>query len=251
MKTVTRSLLAATLFVSWADTTTAQSADDVIERHLAAIGGRAALEKLTTRVGTGTITLATPAGDLKGPIEVTNARPGKERTRLSLDLSALGAGEMTSERRFDGIAGYEINSLQGNREITGGELEGMRNQANAFPSPFLDYKRSGMLVTLKGKEKVGERDAYVMIAQPKIGPLMRLYLDAETLLLVKSVSTAGAPQVGQFEQSIEFSDYRDVGGVKVAFRLKATSPAQSFDVQMTKIEDNMAVDPSQFARPAN
>ena len=88
MKTVTRGLLAASLLLSCAQTAAAQSADEVIERHLAAIGGRTALEKLTSRVGTGKITLATPAGDISGPIEVTNARPNKERTLLSLDLSA-------------------------------------------------------------------------------------------------------------------------------------------------------------------
>ncbi len=251
MKTVTRSLLAATLLVSWADVAATQSADEIVERHLTALGGRSALEKLTSRVGTGTITLATPAGDLKGPIEVTNARPGKERTFLSLDLSALGAGKMTADRRFDGAVGVEINSLQGNREITGAELEGMKNQAAAFPSAFLDYKAAGMSVTLGGKEKVGIRDAYVLVAQPKSGSPVRLYIDAETFLAVKSVWIAEAPQVGTFEQTIEFSDYRDVGGVKVAFRLKATSEAQGFDVQMSKIEHNVAVDPSIFAKPSN
>ena len=251
MKTFTRGLLAISLVLSYAQAAAAQSADEVIERHLAALGGRAALEKLTTRVGTGTITLTTPVGDLSGPIEVTSARPNKERTLLSLDLSALGAGTMTADRRFDGVSGYEINSLQGNRDITGPELEGMKGQASAFPTPFLGYKQAGISVTLGSIEKVGNRDAYVLIGQPKSGSPVRLYIDAETFLPLKSVSMAEAPEVGQFEQTIEFSDYRDVGGVKVAFRLKATSPVQGFDVQMKKVEDNVAVDPSMFAKPAN
>jgi hypothetical protein len=141
--------------------------------------------------------------------------------------------------------------MSGNRDVTGSELEAMRNLAIAFPSALLGYRPAGMSVTLTGREKVGERDAYVLVAQPKSGSPVRLYLDAETLLTLKAVSMSEAPQIGQFEQTIEFTDYRDVGGVTVAFRLKATSSVQGFDVQMKRIEHNVSVDPSMFSKPSN
>jgi hypothetical protein len=49
----------------------------------------------------------------------------------------------------------------------------MRNDAAAFPNPFLAYKQAGTALTLRGKEKVGERDAYVLIAEPKSGSTTR------------------------------------------------------------------------------
>ena len=88
----------------------------------------------------------------------------------------------------------------------------MRNDAAAFPNPFLAYKQAGTSLTLRGKEKVGDREAYVLIAEPKSGSTHRVYIDAETLLSIKSVSIAEAPQVGQFEQTTELLDYRDVDG---------------------------------------
>jgi hypothetical protein len=126
----------------------------------------------------------------------------------------------------------------------------MRNDAAAFPNPFLAYKQAGTALTLRGKEKVGERDAYVLIAEPKSGSTIRVYIDAETFLSVKSVSTAEAPQVGQFEQTTELLDYRDVDGVKVPFLIKSTSTVQSFSIAITRVEHNVKVDPSIFAKSA-
>ena len=39
-------------------------------------------------------------------------------------------------------------------------------KANSFPHPFLDYKAKGVEATLTGKEKVGERDAFVLVFEP-------------------------------------------------------------------------------------
>lgn len=251
MQRVIRGLLAVCFLLACVHPTAAQSVDEIVERHLTAAGGRTSLEKLTSRVMTGTITLPTPAGDLTGPIEISNAMPNKERTLISLDLTALGAGKMTVDRRFDGESGYVIDSLQGNRDITGLELENIRNQAAGFRSPFLVYKQAGTSVTLQGKEKVGDRDAYVLIAKPESGSTVRVYIDAESFLVLKSVSTTEAAQVGQFELTTELLDYRDVDGVKLPFQIKATSPVQSFDILVAKVEHNVTLAPSIFAKPAN
>ena len=250
MTIVTRTLLTVLLLATAAQVVSAQTVDEVIERHLAASGGRAALEKLTSRKLTGTITLTTPAGDLTGPIEIVNVRPGKERTVIALDLTALGAGKMTVDRRFDGTTGYVLDSLQGDRELTGLELENLRTQASAFPNPFLTYKAAGMSVTMAGREKVGERDAYVLLATPKSGPPVRVFIDTESFLSIRSVSIAEAPQIGQFEATTDLLDYRDVDGFKVPFLIRMTSAGQGFTITVTTVEHNVAVDAALFVKPA-
>ena len=79
-------------------------------------------------------------------MEITNLAPNKARTLIKLDLSAVGAGEMTVDQRFDGTAGIVMDSMQGNRDMAGDQLEGLRNAT--FPSPFLDYKERGVTVEL-------------------------------------------------------------------------------------------------------
>ena len=102
----------------------------------------------------GTITLSTPVGELTGPVEVLNQAPNKARTLIKLDLAAVGAGEMTIDQRFDGTAGIVMDSMQGNRDISGEQLDSMRNAT--FPSPFLDYKERGVTVEL-GPQREGRR----------------------------------------------------------------------------------------------
>jgi hypothetical protein len=249
MTTLVRLLTTATVLLGFVHTATAQTADEVIEKHIAALGGRAALGKLTSRTMTGTITLTTPAGELSGPIEVTNQSPNKVRTLIQLDLTALGAGKMTIDQRFDGNTGYAMDTLQGNRDITGDQLETMRNAT--FPSPFLNYKESGMKMELAPKEKVGDREAFVLITTPKTGPVTRHYIDAESFAEIRQVTKLNVPPVGDLEQTVDLSDFKEVDGVKLPFKLTATSSVQNFTVVLTKVEHNAAIDQTLFSKPTN
>jgi hypothetical protein len=103
MTNSSRQLVVATVVLSIGHMAAAQqSATDVIDKSLAALGGRAAHAKLQSRSATGTIALSTPAGDIAGTLELLNTTPNKTRMLLKADLSALGAGELVIDQRFDG-----------------------------------------------------------------------------------------------------------------------------------------------------
>jgi outer membrane lipoprotein-sorting protein len=245
---VTRLLLTVLLVLVSAGIALAQTAEDVIEKSVTALGGRAAHAKVKSRTMSGTIVLSTPGGDIKGSIEILNAVPNKTRTLIKADLSALGAGELVLDQRFDGSAGYALDSLQGNREITGNQLDNMRN--SSFPHPFLTYKEQGTSAKLSGKEKVGDRDAYVVVFEPTSGSTVRQYIDAETYLPVKFVMKVDIPQLGQeVEQTTELLDFREVDGIKVAFRLLSSSAVQNFTIAIDKVEHNVPVDQALFSKP--
>lgn len=227
----------------------AQTADEVIERSLKAVGGRAAHEKLKSRLMTGTITISTPAGDISGTVEILNAVPNKARSLIKADLSSLGAGPLVLDQRFDGTAGYVLDTLQGNREISGNQLENMKNAS--FPNPYMNYKELGISVKLVGKEKVGDREAYVVIFDPPAGSELRQFIDAETYMPLKVVVRVDVPQLGQeIEQSTELLDFKEVDGVKLPFRMRATSTVQNYTVTIDKVEHNVAVDEKLFSKPA-
>jgi zinc protease len=247
MKAVLNGLVVAALVLASGRSASAQTADEVIEKYLTAMGGRAALGKLTSRSTTGTMTISTPGGDISGPIETVNQRPNKTRTLINLDLTSLGAGPMTVDQRFDGTTGYALDSMRGNHDITGGQLDAMKN--GEFPNPFLSYKERGATVELSGKEKVGERDAYVLLFKPKSGASSRHFIDAESYLPIKLVQKLDLPEVGEVEQTTEFSDFRDVDGVKLPFKIKATSAVQNFTIAVTKVEHNKKIDESLFSKP--
>jgi len=247
MRVVSRRLTLALLVVGCAPLVHAQTADEIVEKHLAAIGGRAALSKLKSRVMTGTITVSTPAGDISGPVELTAEQPNKTRMLIKLDLSAVGAGQMVFDQRFNGERGYVLDSMQGDRDIAGDQLETMRN--NIFPTAFLNYKEQGATVELGGKEKVGDRDAYLVILKPKTGAPVRQYFDAESFLPVRLIVKINLPQIGDVEQTTDLSDFREVDGVKVPFAITASSAIQRSNITITKVEHNSKIDEAQFSKP--
>ena len=223
----------------------APAADAVIDKYLAAMGGRDALSKLTSRRATGTVSFTVQGNDLQGTYELSTKAPNKVRVLIKLDLSSLGAPEpMTIDQRFDGTSAMTMNSMQGNTTIAGSQLEHMKN--NAFPSPLLNYKTNGMKFEVLPKEQVAGRDAILVVATPKVGPAMKLYFDPESGLLVRSVVRLNSPQEGEIEQMSEPSDYRAVDGVKVPFKIVNTSPGQTVVITITKVENNVALDDAIF-----
>ena len=249
MRAMSKRLALAALFLAWAHAGWAQTADEVVERSISAIGGRAALGKLTSQSSTGTITLLTPGGPISGPFETLNALPNRSRALIKVDLSALGAGLLVLDQRFDGTSGYVMDSLQGDREITGNQLDNMRN--GSFPTPFLNYKKLGATAKVGAKEKVGDRDAYPLSFDFPTGSVVRQFIDAETWLPIKVVVKTDIPQLGrEIEQSNELFDYRQVDGIKVPFEIRSSSEVQNFTIVLTRVEHNVAVDAKLFVKPA-
>ena len=226
----------------------AQTADDVIERHLSAIGGRAALAKLETRVATGTIAVAAEGVNISGPLEVSTKAPNKSRQYFKLDLTQYGSGEMVVDRRCDGKVAFALNSLQGDREISGNQLQNLLNAH--FPSNLLKYKEAGAKVELVGKEKVGDRETLVLLYTPKAGSPIKQYFDAETYMLLRAVMKVDVPELGgEIEQTTSFTDYRDVDGIRVSFSQAQVNSVQTVTVTLTKVEHNKPLDDSMFSRP--
>jgi outer membrane lipoprotein-sorting protein len=256
MRTICRASLMAVLVFGCGIAARAQTqpqtptVDDIVDKSLAASGGRAALGKLTSRLTTGTMTISSQGGEFTGTIEVLNQAPNKVRFLAKIDLSSVNMGMVVVDQRFDGTAGYALDSMLGDHAITGNQLEGLRSGA-IFPTPLLDYKEHGTRILLGGKEKVGERDGYALSITPAGGAVVRLFVDAESYLPIRTVTNVDVPQFGTVEQTTDFADYREVDGVKLPFRLTNTSSVQNFTIVVTKVEHNVKVDPSLFVKPAD
>ncbi len=223
-----------------------QSADEVVEKYLAALGGRPALAKLTSRKGVGTVTIGTPNGDLPGTIETYSKAPNKSRALLTLDLSAFGASEMmTLDQRFDGTTGWALSPMQGDQQITGNQLENMKN--NSFPSPLLTYKETGTKVELLPQETVGGKTYIVLQIAPKTGSASKAYINPATYLIERMVAKVTVPDAGEVEQTSELSDYRVVDGVQVPFVVFNSSPLQSVRITLKTVEHNIALDDAMFS----
>jgi len=241
------SSLAFLFVVSLVAVGSAQTADAVVEKHLAALGGREALTKLTSRKSTGTVTLSTPGGNVSGPTELLIKAPNKSRLLMTIDLTSLGGASMTLEQRFDGTTAYATNSMQGETPISSKQIDNMRN--NFFPTPLLNYKERGAKLEQVANEKIQGKDAIVLVLTPTTGSPVRMFLDPDTFLISRTVTTINSPQIGgDAEQTTDLSDYRTVDGVKVPFRVVTSNPAQTLTITLTNVEHNVAADDAMFVK---
>src|SRR5262249_20206402 len=139
--------------------------------------------------------LSSPMGDVRGTVESYSKAPNKARSFITIDLKALGApDDMTIDQRFDGTAGWVLNSMQGDTPMSTSQVQGMRN--NEFPTPLLHYKEASAKIDVLPREQIGGKDAVVLRITPKMGPAVKICFDPETSLLIRTVVTLNMPQAG-------------------------------------------------------
>ena len=214
------------------------SAKEVLDRHLTAIGGREAVTKHRSRYQAGTIELS-PAG-LKGTVELFSRSDNKSFTKVSLD----GVGDILDA--FDGTVAWTSNPVQGNRVKEGKELQqSKRTSTFAREANLESYYTS---IKVRGVEKVGDRDTYVVVGSSDGLPDDVLYFDTETGLMLRSDSITLAPE-GPQATSTFYEDYREVDGVKSAFKIRAKTPAFEILTVITEVKFDVPIEDSKFTRP--
>ena len=214
------------------------AAKEIIDRYVQSIGGREAHEKIKTRVSKGTVEFA-PMG-IKGTIESYAAAPDKSYTKMSL----VGLGDLVDV--FDGTTGWLINPLQGNRDKSGTELLQSKLLSNFHRDVNLDKLYPQMEV--KGVEKVGDREAYVVVATPAGLEPQTFYFDKENGSLLRSDLTNVMPE-GRIPVRWFYEDVRTIDGVKMPFKWRAVTPQVEIVTVWTEVKNNAAIDEKLFVKP--
>jgi photosynthetic reaction center cytochrome c subunit len=215
------------------------TADDIFNRYIAAIGGPAAISKLSSRTAKGTIS---QANGNSFQFELYQSGPDK------FDL-VVTTPQGSMERGFNGQVAWE-RTARGVREITGGELANFRAANSLFS--LINLKDQYARPPRVRKDKLNDKDVYVLDGPTTDGRRMRLYFDAASGLLLRRM-TFLTTMIGIIPDQVDFEDYRDVEGVKFAFiGRSATTEAGNPVSTRTFIEVklNAPVDESKFAMPA-
>ncbi len=230
-------LSALSLPFAWAQDTI--SVDELIEKHVAAVGGRAALEKVTSTVMTGSFEL--PAMGASGSITIYAKAPNKRMTVISID----GFGEIY--QGFDGERGFSVSPM-GSTDFSGQMLEDARRDSVLHPE--LQLKQLYSKIEVKGKGKAGDRDAWVVVMTPEKGNPTTAYFDAETFLMLKTSGVRVTDQ-GEAEIESEFGDFREVAGtgMKAPHRIVQRLPVGEIIIRITEIKANDDIEDSKFAKP--
>jgi len=215
------------------------SADQVLARYLTAIGGRAALAKVTSFVARGTYA-GFDTGQEEMPVEIY-ARAPNQRTWI------VKLPERDSYRVFDGVNGWLVGPdiPVPIMTLVTGNLDRARIEATlAFPAGITQLYPQWRV----GKTSIGDRDVTIVQGTtPGLLPV-NLYFDDESGLLVRVVRW-NETLVGPVPTEINYGDYRAVAGIQMPFTWTATQTYMQMTIKLGEVAANVPVDPSRFARP--
>ncbi len=240
-------------------------AEEIIGKYLKALGGEEKLAAIKSYVATGT---SVGFGGFGGGGQVhIYAKYPDQRAVYQTFPQALERGD--SIRTYDGKVGWLMTPLTvlGEYELTGGELDGARLDALlSFPQQIktaLTNFRVGLPTTISDlpgpssqtanetKEGIGQdRPVNVVQGTGPRGILATLYFDSNSGLLIRMVRFGKSP-IGRVPTQVDFSDYRDVNGVKMPFRLTFAWLDGRDAIQLSEVKTNVAIDAAKFGRPVD
>ena len=214
---------------------------EVLAKFVEVTGGKAAYEKVKTRVSEGTFELK-PMG-MKGTLKMMQQAPAS--MTLTIDIEGMGAITQGN----NGTHAWNADPMQGARLLEGKELEESNRQAQLAAELYPDiiYKS----VECVGVEKIGEVDCYKVEMVTKGDSKRTSYYSKADGLLLRMDMTIDSP-MGEVKATSTMEDYREVDGMKVAFKaIMAISAGAKIEQIMTftKITHNTELPATTFNPP--
>jgi hypothetical protein len=212
------------------------SADQVIDKYIQAMGGAEAIQKITSRIEKGTISV----GQSTYQAEVISKAPNKR-------VSTVSTPNGENITAYDGHAGWLGTSGHPPVDMTAQE-----NEAISFDAAFylpLELKKMFNQLRVRPATKIGKSEVYLVIGTNPGKPPVRMFFDKVSGYLLRTIHYEETA-LGQNPTQVDYAEYRVDNGVRLPFQWTVARPRGRFTVQIAEIQQNVPVDDSKFAKPA-
>ncbi len=237
MKTISRFLPGIAAFLLCCASLPAQSAENIIDRHIKALGGKKALQAISSVRISGSVTRNAAASQPGDFLWQTQA-PGSAYLELRWPDGHL-------VEACNGRSAWRDDGKEGPRTLSGHEQLRARAVARFRNDRLLTYKKENTKVQLLGRERVGERAVHVIEMTTRTGVRRKLFFDVEKYMLLKEEE-----EQENGREEILFSDYRTVDGVMEPFRIQIRRMDGTFDLAVTEAKHGAGADNHIFDFPA-
>ena len=210
--------------------------DPILDQYIAALGGAAAIQKVTSRVEKGSADL----GGRTFQMDIYAQAPDKR-------VSVMHLSDGDSLTAYNGTVGWLSAPGHPIQWMSQAEADASRLDAELdlplrMKEIFSDFR-------LLAPQKIDGRKASVVQGLREGKPPVNFYFDQQSGLLVRLVRYIDTP-LGLYPTQIDYADYRDSGGVKIPYRWTIARPSGQFTIQVEQVQQNVPIAKEKFAQPA-
>lgn len=214
--------------------------DQVFDKYLQALGGRQRLTSITSFVARGTYEGSNTGAGSQFPLEIFVNAPN-QRAQI---IRGPGGDDV---KTYDGRSAWVAERWRPLplMALTGGNLDGARLEALTwFPASI----RQAFTEWQSSNTTIDNRIVQILQGSSAGSLPVNFYFDPSGLLvrIVRWNRTA----VGTTPTEIDYTDYRDVSGIKIPFRTVVTWTDGKDTIVLNDVAANVAIDATRFARPA-
>jgi photosynthetic reaction center cytochrome c subunit len=214
--------------------------DQVFDKYIQALGGAQRLAALTSYSGRGTY-IGFETEQTVVPMELYAKAPN-----LRAMVVKMAVGDNT--RVFDGRIAWVAGSDKPLPliSLTGGNLEGAKLEALLMFPAQLKGAFQNWRVSATG---IDDKLVRVLQGTNPGQPPVNFYFDNSTGLLIRVLRLVNTA-VGRVPTQVDYSDYRDVAGVKIPHKWVVTWTNGQSTATLTQVQANATIDAARFGRPA-
>ena len=240
---LTKIIASAFILLATSAASFAQTADEIVAKHIEAMGGAEKWKALKAMEMNNKFTVQ--GMDIESKTVIVNGKS------LRTDIAVMGQEIISA---VDGETGWaQQPAMMGGsgepEDMPGALVKESRKQVNLGGS-LLNYKENGSTVDLVGKEKLDGVDVYHLKLTEKSGDVTNLFLSATNYYTLKSSGKRNV-QGKEIEAEVNYSNFKQVEGLTFPYTIETASPMGGMmTIETDTIKLNPKVDESIFKKPA-
>jgi hypothetical protein len=237
MKGLRYSLVAAALLAGGFGTVKAQTADEIVSKYVAAIGGAENWKKVNSIKMVGSMN----AGGMEFPVTVTTVKD--KGFRMEFSVNGVNNYQIITPKE-----GWMYFPIQGQQkaEAIPAEMVKESQEELEIQDPLIDYKARGSKVAFLGKDAVEGTECYKLKLTRASGKEETMYIDASTYYQIRSVEKVKA-NGKEMENTTNYGNYQKLPE-GIVYPMSIESPEGP--ITLKSVEINKPVDEKIF-KPAN
>ncbi len=235
MKSFFLTLFAAALTFS----VSAQTADEIVAKHIEAIGGKDVLTKTTSLYIESTMSVM--GNDAPVRTCILNGKGFKNE----IDMMGSTIIQCVTDK-----GSWGVNPMAGGGVVDVPEKEAKSQMGNiAIGGVFVGYAEKGIAIELDGKKKIGEIEAFKLKVTPKGGTSNTYYIDPTTYYILK-MEAKGEMMGQEVDVVTTYADYKKLeNGYVLAHTMDIDMGQFAMTSKVEKVEINKAMDETTFSKP--